>query len=493
MKLLLVQPPAATRFGFTSVMLSEPLGLECIGGAVLSRGYGAELVDLRLDGWEALEKALADEPTALGVTCAFTTDVYVCRQVAAFARQRTPHLPVVVGGHHATLSPGDFLYPGSPVGAVCIGEGEATTVELLEAIDAGAPLRSIPGLMTSSNRGNGFVPRRFTPRLDDLPRPSRRLTERYRHRYHHGLVARSASLETSRGCPFDCSFCSVWVFYGRSARRRSAGSILEELERIDEDHVFITDDLAFLDHAAYRELASGMKDRGICKSFTCETRSDLVVQHPDLFELWRSAGLTSVFLGVEKVDDQGLDSVRKRVRGGAGTNQEAVRILRAVGVRPMTAFIVDPGWTEEDFDRLEEYIDRLALPNSSFTILTPLPGTPLFEERQADLTTRDYRYYDVLHAVLPTRLPPERFYQRFARLWKSAARETRPSWALAGNAVRLALRGDLWCARRVQKAVRQLRTAELYLEPPGSPYGPEPAATSSTSSSPSAATRPTSR
>ena len=148
MKLLLVQPPAATRFGFTSVMLSEPLGLECVGGATLSRGYGAELVDLRLDGWETLEMALADGPTALGVTCAFTTDVYVCRQVAAFARQRAPHLPVVVGGHHASLSPGDFLYPGSPVGAVCIGEGEATTVELLEAIDAGAPLRSIPGLMT---------------------------------------------------------------------------------------------------------------------------------------------------------------------------------------------------------------------------------------------------------------------------------------------------------------------------------------------------------
>jgi len=238
-------------------------------------------------------------------------------------------------------------------------------------------------------------------------------------------------VETSRGCPFDCNFCSVWVFYKRRAGRRSPAAIVHELEGLEGDPVFFTDDIAFLNHDAYQELGERIRASGIRKEYACETRSDLVVKYHDLFARWREVGLNALFLGVEKIDDLGLASIRKRTKGGSNTNLEAIRILRDVGIRPYTTFIVDPAWGEDDFDRLEEFLEAMSLPAASFAILTPLPGTELYTQRRHELTSHDYGYYDLFHPVLPTRLPLERFYERFALLYDHAVRDLRPTWAMA--------------------------------------------------------------
>lgn len=464
--MLLVQPPQGTSFGLSRILNAEPLGLEYVGAALRRGGHDAEIVDLRLDDWAALERALDDRPTALGVSCAFTTDVYPTWEVARFAKVRHPALPVVVGGHHASLMPRDFVYPGSPVDAVVVGEGESTAVELLEALGRGRACEAVPGVATVGNVDGGVRPREFTRRLDELPFADRSLTARYRRHYYHGLQPRSASLETSRGCPFDCNFCSVWVFYQRRAGSRSPASIVRELESIEEEHVFFTDDIAFLDRAVYGELGERIAASGIRKEFGAETRTDLVLRYRKLFERWREAGLRTVFLGVEKIDDDGLAAVRKRTRGGSDTNVEAIHVLRESGITPMTTFITDPAWGEEEFDRLEEFIDRLGLPNASFTVLTPLPGTELYAARESELTTHDYGYYDVMHAVLPTRLPLGRFYERVAALYRRALADVRPTLKMARRALGLALDGNLWLMRRVYGAARQVRTAPEYLQPP---------------------------
>src|SRR5512142_2930134 len=112
MRMLLVQPPQGTTFGLTRILTGEPLGLECVGGALRARGHDAELVDLRLDGWDALDRALADPPDAVGVSCSFSTDVYATLEIGRYAKAIRPDLPVVVGGHHASLLPHDFLGQG---------------------------------------------------------------------------------------------------------------------------------------------------------------------------------------------------------------------------------------------------------------------------------------------------------------------------------------------------------------------------------------------
>jgi radical SAM superfamily enzyme YgiQ (UPF0313 family) len=464
--MLLVQPQQGTRFGFARILTSEPLGLECVGAAIGERGYGAELVDLRLDTWQTLERALADPPSAVGISCAFTTDVYPTLEVARFVKDRLPEVPVVVGGHHASLVPDDLLFPSSSIDAIAVGEGESTGVELMDALRAGTPIEGVPGILTPRNGTAGFTPRGFTRDLDALAGPDRTLSSKYRPWYHHGPNPRSASLETSRGCPFDCNFCSVWVFYNRRAGRRSPARIVQEIETIREDTVFITDDIAFLNHDSYRELGERLKAAGIKKKFSCETRSDLVVKYRDLFATWKEVGLNTIFLGVEKVDDDGLASLRKRTRGGCNTNVDAIHALQDVGITPMTTFITDPAWGERDFDRLEAFIDALALPHCGFTILTPLPGTEIYNQRKGELVTEDYGYYDLLHAVLPTRLPLERFYERVARLFNHTVANIRPTFPMLARAVRLAVQGDLWCMRKVYKAMQELRDPRSYFEPP---------------------------
>jgi hopanoid C-3 methylase len=466
MRLLLVQPPQGTRFGLSRILTGEPLGLECVGGAVRSRGYDAELVDMRLDTWESLDRALDDRPAALGISCAFTTDVYPTYEIARFVKERWPALPIVIGGHHASLVPDDFLYPGSHVDAIAVGEGEMTGIGIMDALRERRPLESVPGVLTLANKGDGFRERPFSRELDELPEPDRSLSARYRKWYHHGPNPRAAYVETSRGCPFDCNFCSVWVFYNRRAGRRSPAAICRELERMPEETVMFTDDIAFLNHESYKELGERIKASGMKKNFSCETRCDLVVKYRDLFAKWKEIGLNSIFLGVEKVDDEGLASIRKRMKGGSNTSVEAIRTLRDVGIKPMTIFITDPQWDEADFDRLEAFIDGMELPSTAYTIMTPLPGTEMYNQRKHEIVNHDYGYYDVVHTVMPTKLPLERFYERFANLYTRTTREIRPTWTMARQAAKMALQGDLWVIRKTYGAAKEMRDPKAYLKGP---------------------------
>jgi hopanoid C-3 methylase HpnR len=477
MRLTLVQPPQGSRFGFTKVLRVEPLGLECISAAVKQHGHEVHLVDLRLDAPRVLIDHLRGfRPRAVGIACGFTSDVYTTLATARAVREALPHATVFVGGHHASLVPGDFLFAGSPIEAVVVGEGELTALELVDAIDRGDDPATVAGVMTLDNASGGFRERSYAEDLDGLPLPDRRLSLRYRNRYHHGFSTPSACVETTRGCPFDCNFCSIWVFYQRRARRRSARRIVEDLEevaRLGEKFVFFTDDIAFLQRESYEDLASEIASAGLRLKYCCETRADLVVKYRDLFHRWRELGMDTIFLGVEKVDDDGLDSVRKRTKGGANTNLEAIEVLRSCGITPMTSLIADPGWTDRDFDRLEEFVRVADLPNPTFTILTPLPGTELWESVKDQLTTDDYSYFDVIHLVLPARLGPERFYERFARLYRLAEARTKIGWDALWALVKLGVRGRAWVVRRVFSAVSDMRDPRGYLAYPGSAHKPD--------------------
>jgi len=477
MRITLIQPPQGSRFGFTKILLVEPLGLECVAAALQLHEHEVQIIDLRLDKPGALGSHLRSfQPGAVGISCSFTTDVYTSLETARMVKEMLANSTVFVGGHHASLIPGDFLFPGSPVDAVVIGEGEWTGLELADALEQGDDAGSVAGVITLSNRNNGFR-RRWPPHdLDTLPLPDRQLTRRYRRHYHHGFAVPSACVETSRGCPFDCNFCSIWVFYQRRAQRRSPERIVEDLRQLralGEDHVFFTDDIAFLQYEDYAELGRQIKNAGLLLHYSAETRADLVVKYRELFPLWKEVGLNTIFLGVEKIDDAGLDSVHKRIKGGANTNVRAIEILRNCGITPMTSFITDPAWDERDFDRLEAFVNHLNLPNPTFTVLTPLPGTALWETAKWEVTTDDYSHFDVMHLVLPSRLAPERFYERLARLYTLADIRTQLSGKAVWNLIRMGLRGHGPAARRVFSAVREMRDPKAYLNCPGSTRKPD--------------------
>ncbi|KKL77658.1 hypothetical protein LCGC14_2032670, partial [marine sediment metagenome] len=250
--------------------------------------------------------------------------------------------------------------------------------------------------------------------MDYLPLPRRDLTEAHRDEYYFLFDRPDTSMATGRGCPYRCNFCSVWQFYDGRTRMMCPQRVIDELKTIDTDHITFVDDNFLLNHRREDRIADLIRAEGIEKRYSMECRTDSIVKHPELLAKWVDVGLYAVLLGLEG-SDRMLQAVNKR--NSSEVNDEAIRILQDHGVVIWGAFLVDPDWTVDDFTDLREYVRSRNITHTQFTVLTPLPGTQLYRDRQADLITNDYTCFDALHAVLPTRLPRDEFYRQFASLY----------------------------------------------------------------------------
>ena len=230
----------------------------------------------------------------------------------------------------------------------------------------------------------------------------------------------AASIEFTRGCPWDCSFCSAWTFYGRSYRRLSPEAAVEDMARIAEPGVFIVDDVAFIKAEDGDEIARLLERRGIRKQYYLETRCDVLLRNTEVFRRWRRLGLNYMFLGLEALDEDGLKAFRKRTT--PQVNNEALQVARSLGLSVAINIIADPDWDQARFAFVRDW--AMSVPEIvNITVQTPYPGTETWITEARRLTTRDYRLFDVQHAVLPTRLPLHQFYQELVKTQAVLARK----------------------------------------------------------------------
>jgi len=419
MKVLLVQPRqrsrAGFRAGFRTMAVVEPLGLEMVAGA-LEGEHQVRIIDL-LPGADLEQTVRRFRPDVCGVSCSFTVDVPETLRVAQAIKTLLPTAFVFVGGHHASLTPADFAVPW--VDAIVVGEGESSAPELVRALADGDHPLSVGGLVVNTRHGQtGTCDRRLISDLDGLPLPNRSLTHAWRRSYHLGVRGPLASLETSRGCPYRCTFCSVWRFHHGKVRFKSPARVVEEIEAVEGRNIFITDDNFLASIPRAEAIADLLLQSRLDKRFIIQARTDSIARHPETIAKLREAGFATVFLGLEKIDAKGMASVQKA--NTVESNETALSVLKKAGVNAFGTLIVDPDYDEGDFRRLRDYVRRHAIPNAWFTVLTPLPGTALFEQVQEALTTRNWEMFDLVHAVLPTRLGLERFYREYARLYTAA-------------------------------------------------------------------------
>ena len=418
MKVAFLKPPIGGIIGLEMITFVEPLGLECVAGGLEEHGHTCRIVDLRIDGYEkGLRKLRAFEPDIVGIQCNFTTERFRAQRLARRVKEDLPGVLLVVGGHDASREPAWFAKP--PFDVIVIGDGEEVMPGLVDAWEKKKDLRAVPGLMINSPHGptmTGAAPARRN--VDDLPFPARHLIREYAGEYYINFRRPLALLETARGCPFKCNFCSVWKFHESTFREKSPDRVVAELRQIEAPNVFITDDIFWMNVKRGRELGAALKGSGIRKHYTLQTRSDIICKFPELVEQWKECGRMTVFLGLEKIDDEGLKSVNKK--NTADNNNRAIRILQEMGVGYTPNFIVDPSWEKHDFEKLKRWVDETGAYNSGFSVLTPLPGTDLWDEVEADINTRDWELFDIAHAVLPTKLPLDEFYREYAGLWKHA-------------------------------------------------------------------------
>jgi hopanoid C-3 methylase len=348
-----------------------------------------------LDGWR---------PDVVAFSCNYLANVPEVVDLAKTTKARLPRTFVCIGGHSASFTAAALIEHGAgAIDCVLKGEGEAAILLLLAALEAGDGITSVPGAVTAAGEG---PPPGFIDSLDELM-PARDLL-RHRRKYFLGTLDPCASIEFSRGCPWDCSFCSAWTFYGRSYRLVSPERAIADLRSIREPGVFIVDDVAFVHERHGMEIAEAIIRAGIKKDYYLETRGDVLLRNREVFRLWKRIGLKTMFLGLEAIDEEGLRKYRKRV--ALDRNLEAVEFVRALGINVAINLIADPDWDHERFRVVREWC--LELPYMiNISVNTPYPGTESWLTDGRLLETRDYRLFDIQHAVLPTRLPLAEFYR----------------------------------------------------------------------------------
>jgi radical SAM superfamily enzyme YgiQ (UPF0313 family) len=420
-KIALLKAPIGGILGLEMLTFVEPLGLVCMAGGLEQDGHEVRIFDLRIDGEErGLARCREFGPDLVGLQCNFTTERFRALRLARRIRAELPGVFLVLGGHDASRAPDWFADP--VFDAVAVGDGEEILPALVDALVRGGALERVPGLML--NRDGGQVATGHAParrELDTLPMPARHLIAEYAPHYYINFRKPLALMETARGCPFKCNFCSVWNFHESTFREKSPERVVAELRTIEAPNVFITDDIFWMNVKRGEELAKAIQAAGIKKYFTVQTRTDIICKFPHLIEMWKGCGSLAIFLGLEAVTDEGLARVNKK--NTAANNERAIEILKELGVGFTPNFIVDPAWDREDFARLREWIRRTGAYNSGFSVLTPLPGTELWKSAKGEVNTHDWEMYDIIHAVLPTKLPLEEFYEEYSGLWRHVIAE----------------------------------------------------------------------
>jgi hopanoid C-3 methylase len=421
MKILLVNPPNCgksipeERYGIESIKMifrGEPLALEMLAGNL--DGHETAIIDLKSDPEGLEDQGRAFQPDLVGitgVTCEANTMLEIARWFKAHR-----DVPVVVGGHHASCDPAFFNH--DCIDYVVVGLGAISFRQLADALEFGRPV-SIPGVMCNHPQSAAFEPRRYTDAdLADHCSPRYDLVARHRDQYVMGGAGGKVGFVASAfGCPHDCSFCSISGLTGSKYLARSDDAVLRDIGQLAEVPIIrLVDANTFghIDNA--RRLARRIMDAGVNKRLVADVRADTVVAHPEVIALWQKAGLSIVVIGFEEISDARLDTFQKR-----STHQvslEAIRILKDLGIRIVGDFIVSPDYSPDDFDRLTGFVAQSGIDLPIPSILTPIPGTTLYEQMKPRINNHDLDYYTFTNAVVPTRMPEQEFYNRYAQMLK---------------------------------------------------------------------------
>jgi radical SAM superfamily enzyme YgiQ (UPF0313 family) len=462
MNVLLLRPvPANERFGLGPFFRIEPLGMEYIAAALEARGHAVTLVDLRFRRSLAVQIRQA-RPAVVGIAAMHALETDEVIQLAERVRALLPDAPIIVGGHTAAAYPEPFLVPA--VTAVVMDDGERAMPAFCEALESGRSLTTVPGLVMRDGDGRAVRTEGEIGALalDEVPLPARHHVEPWRRQYAC-LAHRPAYLvETARGCPFRCTFCSIWQVHARTVRERSIDAVCRDFASVG-DHVFVADDLFWHHPSRSLELARELRRRGIRKKWILvQSRTDLVARHPELLAAWRPLAQDfDIFFGLEAATDEGLDGLRK----DATVDETAlgVAVAREFYYGVTGNFVIDPAWAEADFERLWAFVERHQLFQAGFTILTPLPGTAYFEDMRRRLRARRWSHFDMHHLLWEPALGPRRFFELYCETWRRSVLNLKGRKGLLQWMREVDLKNALFLVQALRRTQR-LMDVEHYLD-----------------------------
>jgi radical SAM superfamily enzyme YgiQ (UPF0313 family) len=351
-------------------------------------------------GFEEIKSKISSlKPYIVGIT-SMTPTIESAIKTAAIVKEAHPEALVILGGVHPTFMDKEILQKASDVDAIVRGEGEQTIVEIASVLAHGEKLTEIAGITFKENGKIVRTPDRpYIEDLDGLPTPAFKHFPLERYKV---FGRRILPIVSSRGCPFQCSFCVTSRFFGRKVRMRSPKNVVDEIDLLIKEYraeaITFYDDTFTYDKKRVEGICDEILGRGIDVSWDCQTRADQV--SPELLAKMRRAGCEVITLGVESASQNVLKAV------GKGTtikqNEDAVKMIKKAGISVVTSVIVGyPGENVESVRQTLDFLKRLKPDDAYVCVATPYPGTELYrlvKEKGWEMV-QDYSKYDTLTPV----------------------------------------------------------------------------------------------
>lgn len=395
-RVLLVSPPTPGVFRQMGFKI-PPLGIFYIAAVLDRAGFPVVLADMNVEDEElSLDFSRYD---VVGVTCD-TTRHYNALAIAALAK--AAGCTVVFGGPH----PGyveDEIFASGLVDFIVYGEGERTMLELVEAIEAGRDPHAVPNLAWRAADGRTMRnPRRGPePDLDALPWPARHLVDMRKYQTFRWGDRAITSICTSRGCPIDCNFCAATQFSGKVMRYRSVESVVDEVEHLKSlgfGAVAVIDDNFVINPRRVEAIMGEVVRRRLDMWWWMFGSTHALWKNESMVAAMAAGGVKTVYIGVESADPRVLRDVNKkqtpeRVR-------ECVRLLRKHGIQTLGSYILgNETDTRRSIRRTIDFAKALDTDTAQFSILTPYPGTRVYDELRERIFDRRWDHYDGLRSV----------------------------------------------------------------------------------------------
>ena len=403
MRILLVMPPTESAIKKVVGTTGPPLGLAYLASMVREehevRIIDGIAEDLTFEGVMRIIKRY--DPDMIGIT-ATTSAMYDAYTVAKIAKNLNENVFVVMGGPHVTFTPELTMRECPCIDAVVRGEGELTFKELVDAVDKGRPLRGILGL--SYREGNGKIrnepPRPLIKNVDGIPMPSYDLLPM--DKYVAGRTP-FGTVMTSRGCPFNCAFCSSSLQFGKRWRGHSVERVIEELSILRYEYgrreIEFLDDTFTLNKVRAVKIAEAIKREGLDITWTASSRVNTI--NEKVAKAMKAGGCHTVYFGIESGTQRILDFIGKGIT--LEQSVDAVKTAKKAGLRALGSFIIGfPDETREEVDATIAFAKKVGVDFAQFTIATPYPGTRLWAYAVQNnlLLTRNWRKYTTVDPVM---------------------------------------------------------------------------------------------
>lgn len=372
MKTVLVNPPLSHRYVHS---IDEPLGILYLAAALRDKHevYIVDSFSNMLTAEETVDILAELDPDVLGISMTFTGAYKTTLEIAACAKEINPAIVTVLGGNTAT-----FLAPALSelpyIDYIVRGEGDLSFPALINALSSGEKNENIPGLSFSRHQKTVHNPGApLVKDLDTLPFPARELLP-LKEKYPRSILS-------SRGCAYGCIYCSSAAFWNKSFRMRSIDNIIAEIKVLNEDkdlqYFSFADDCLTLVPQRAAEIAKRIGELKLQCTWGCTGRIETMSQ--ELVRDLADTGCKGIFFGIESGSERVLKKLGRRY-----TPEDVYEVYTSCirhGINPYFSFIIGlPFEEEDDLNLTYRLIQKLEGVENGVHILTPLPGTPIYNE-----------------------------------------------------------------------------------------------------------------